>query len=201
MKKSAEKSYHHGSLKEAAIHEVLEFVVRAGHLDFSLREIAKACGVSAPAFYRHFESKEVLLIEVAKRGYELFHQKLQYAAELHSKLPSTERIQQLGMAYIDFAIKYEGHYRVMFNRELHVLPSYPSIKPLADQSFRLLRTTISEAFKGSGMDVDDKEAELATLQAWSMVHGLSHLWLSRILGYTETQFLKMSREIVKTKII
>lgn len=199
MKEAKTKSFHHGSLREAAIHAVLDFVVREGHLDFSLREIAKACDVSAPAFYRHFASKEVLLIEVARRGYEMFYDKLQYAAQLHTDLPVEERVRELGMAYIGFALQHEGHYRVIFNRDLHSLESYKTIKPMADQLFNLLKDIVSERFTDA---TDSKDAERTTLQAWSVVHGLSHLWLSRVLSqFTEAQFLKMSRGIVATKLI
>ncbi|WP_413560955.1 TetR/AcrR family transcriptional regulator [Bdellovibrio sp. HCB209] len=200
MNEAKPKSFHHGSLREAAIHAVLDFVVREGHLDFSLREIAKACDVSAPAFYRHFESKEVILIEVAKRGYEMFYDKLSYASQLHASLPAEERVRELGMAYIEFALQHEGHYRVIFNRDLHSLASYKNIKPMADQLFNLLKNIVSEHIGDN--EENQKEAERTTLQAWSVVHGLSHLWLSRVLSqFTEAQFLKMSRGIVATKLI
>ena len=43
---------------------------------FSMRKLARCLGVTAPALYRHFESREHVLHEVVREAYERFTEKV-----------------------------------------------------------------------------------------------------------------------------
>ena len=60
--------YHHGDLRNALLSAALKLVAKRGVEGFSLREAARAVGVSAAAAYRHFEDKSALLAELALEG-------------------------------------------------------------------------------------------------------------------------------------
>ena len=62
--------YHHGNLKEELISSACKICEASGHDHMSLRSIAKEASVSQTAPYRHFKTKECLLAEVSKRGFE-----------------------------------------------------------------------------------------------------------------------------------
>ena len=51
------ESYHHGDLRNALIDAGLGLLREVGTDQFSLRDAAKAVGVSPNATYRHFENK------------------------------------------------------------------------------------------------------------------------------------------------
>ena len=57
--------YHHGDLRRA----LLEAAAKAPDIEhISLRELASGLGVSAAAVYRHYDSREALLAELAAVG-------------------------------------------------------------------------------------------------------------------------------------
>ena len=62
--------YHHGNLKENLIQQAVMACEESGWENISLRNLAKQLNVSQTAPYRHFETKEDLLAEVAAKGFE-----------------------------------------------------------------------------------------------------------------------------------
>ena len=62
--------YHHGNLKENLIQQAVLACEESGWENISLRNLAKQLNVSQTAPYRHFETKEDLLAEVAAKGFE-----------------------------------------------------------------------------------------------------------------------------------
>src|SRR5580700_9985299 len=67
---SAERSYHHGNLKEVLLDAALALISEVGPQAFTLREVARRAGVSHNAPYRHFRDKDELLAVVAVQGFE-----------------------------------------------------------------------------------------------------------------------------------
>src|SRR5688500_291999 len=64
----SKQRYHHGHLRSALLEAAGEILDHAGAGELSLRETAKIAGVSAAAPYRHFASKEALLVALAEDG-------------------------------------------------------------------------------------------------------------------------------------
>ncbi|MEM6323984.1 MAG: helix-turn-helix domain-containing protein, partial [Pseudomonadota bacterium] len=73
------RGYHHGDLKRALVEAALELVEERGPTGFTLSEAAKRAGVTPAAVYRHFEGREDLIAEAARRGYEMFADVMEYA--------------------------------------------------------------------------------------------------------------------------
>ncbi|MBV9511686.1 MAG: helix-turn-helix transcriptional regulator, partial [Caulobacteraceae bacterium] len=65
-------AYHHGDLRSALIAAAREALETAAPETVSLKALAARLGVSQPAPYRHFESREALLAAVAADGFERF---------------------------------------------------------------------------------------------------------------------------------
>ncbi|TKW79284.1 MAG: TetR family transcriptional regulator, partial [Bradyrhizobium icense] len=61
--------YHHGDLRRTLLAFALRRVRAGGAAEFSLREAARAAGVTGGAVYKHFESKDALLGAVAAEGF------------------------------------------------------------------------------------------------------------------------------------
>src|SRR5512140_2826896 len=62
-------SYHHGHLRRTLLDTALQLVAERGAEGFSLREAARAVGVSSAAAYRHFADKPELLAALAAEGH------------------------------------------------------------------------------------------------------------------------------------
>ena len=65
----SKEPYHHGNLRHALTVAAAHLVEQHGSDGLSLREAARAVGVTANAAYRHFDDKAALLTAVAARGF------------------------------------------------------------------------------------------------------------------------------------
>lgn len=132
----ARNSYHHGNLKSALVEAVLSLISEKGPNGFSFAEAARRAGVSPAAPYRHFKDRDELIVETARRGYELFAGRLEAAWDegRPSALSSFERV---GRAYLGFAKAEPAYFAAMF--EAGVSPDHdPELRVAADRAFRAL---------------------------------------------------------------
>lgn len=109
----AKRGYHHGNLKQALVEAGLDLIADKGPQGFTMAEAAKLADVSAAAPYRHFGGREELITEMARQGFELFSDLLEFA--YHDGQPSPlAAFEAVGRAYLAFARKHPGHYVAMF---------------------------------------------------------------------------------------
>ena len=73
------RGYHHGNLREALIRAALDLIAEKGPAGFTFADAARSAGVSSAAPYRHFRDRQALLADVARRGFELFEERLDRA--------------------------------------------------------------------------------------------------------------------------
>jgi AcrR family transcriptional regulator len=156
------------SVREALLNAALAYIERDGPAGISLREVARSAGVSHNAPYRHFPTREALLAEAARMGFEELKSHLHAA----SALDCGDRLVALGTAYFKFAQKHPGLFRLMFAGGLDQA-AYPGLSIAAAETFRLLTEATG---------VEGAEAREAALGAWSLAHGLSHLAVEGQLG-------------------
>ena len=76
-----------------------DLYLEVGKDRFSMRKLAKRVGVTAPALYRHYESREHVLAEVVREAYREFTSRLSRALEGRTPL---DRFVRAGEAYLDF---------------------------------------------------------------------------------------------------
>lgn len=164
-------SYHHGNLRAALVEAGLSLLEQGSTGDFSLRELARQVGVSANATYRHFASKEALMLAMAAEGYRRFTQALVEGA-MCSDNPR-ERFLGAGRGYVGFARKNPALFRLMFGRFTTTHES----EELFDAG-QIAYMALSHGVAGFlGKPVDDPRVQTASVQCWSLVHGLTHLIL------------------------
>jgi AcrR family transcriptional regulator len=158
-------TYHHGDLRAVILTEAARLVADRGADGVSLRELARAAGVSHAAPAHHFTDRRGLFTALATEGFQLLTAAL-VGARPHFK--------EAALAYVRFALEHPGHYQVMFN------------KPLLDGSDAELAA--AEAAAGAELSrgvatLRDPNAQAdpagAQLAAWSLVHGFSMLWLNQ----------------------
>jgi len=160
-------SYHHGDLKAVILAEAATLVAERGADGISLRELARAAGVSHAAPAHHFTDRRGLFTALAAEGWRLL------AAALADAGPE---FIDAGMAYVRFAIGHPGHYSVMFDRSL--------VDPEDPELIAAVAAAGTELAQGVGT-LDDARAtgdpQAAALAAWSLVHGFSLLWLNKAI--------------------
>jgi AcrR family transcriptional regulator len=147
-------------------------VVARGVHGTTLRDVAKAAGVSHAAPYHHFSSLNDMLAAVAERGFTALADAMQTA----SSTPDThERLLQIGQAYVRCARAQPARFRLMFAPQLAGVASYPALKAASDRAFGLLMAASCAHDSVSG-------PELA-LTGWSLSHGLSNLLIDGALDH------------------
>lgn len=173
-KQPRKASYHHGDLRNALLDATLQLVTQYGPQGFTLRQAAKAAGVTPGATYHHFDDKDALITAVAEKGFTLLLQELRAAAERPAATPR-DRSRNVGVAYVLFAIKHPTQFRVMVG--FGVRPD--AAGPGGKAAFRFVREVLIEGLR-NGTDEEVSDAEVVGW--WSVVHGLSFLAIDGHFG-------------------
>ena len=172
--------YHHGDLRRALIDTALAMVTEEGAWNFTLREVARRAGVSHAAPYNHFEEKSALLAEVAALGFESLRRTMETAARRHPR-SARQAFAGIADAYVRFGVDHPAHYRLMFGAELAEKARYPALQAASDAAFAVL-TGVLERGQSSGQ-VRREAVRDQALAAWSLVHGLTTLFIDQRLSF------------------
>ncbi|BBX20204.1 TetR family transcriptional regulator [Mycolicibacterium duvalii] len=164
----ARDSYHHGDLKAVILARAATLVAERGADGVSLRELARAAGVSHAAPAHHFTDRRGLFTALAAQGWRML------AAALAAARPE---FSAAALAYVGFATANPGHYAVMFNRSL-VNPDDPEL--LEARAAAGIELSAGVATLDDPRAADDPQA--AGLAAWSLVHGFVMLYLNGVVG-------------------
>ncbi len=167
--------YHHGALRPALIGAARDLLSREGPGAVSLREAARRVGVSATATYRHFEDKEHLLAAVAAEGFAEFADDL--------KRGGAQAFNGMGIAYLEFALRSPGLFRLMFGPLLKAREKYAELAEASDAAFLVLME--------GARSVAGADAETIAYAAWSFSHGLARLAIDDVIP--AEQALKICR--------
>lgn len=145
---------------------------------FSMRKLAKAVGVTAPALYRHFDSKERLLHDVMVQAYQ------QFAQYLYRALAGTtprERFRMAGEAYLDFALGHPKLYDILF-----ASPATSGLRTASDE-LESLGCAVGQFWHDRVRECMDDgvlaegDPEEASITLWAHAHGLLNLHRKGVL--------------------
>jgi AcrR family transcriptional regulator len=173
------KPYHHGDLRRALLEAAETVLERDGPGGLSLRGVAREAGVSPAAPYHHFKDKDELLLAVGKTGFAHLNTSLAAAATCSTDL--SEKLSDIGVAYVEFALAHPATYRVMYDCARRV-DAMPDSEEHDGGGFKMVKDAIREA---AGGEISEVDAQLAAIAAWCAVHGLAEM-----SGFAEFQPLK-----------
>lgn len=159
------RSYHHGDLKAALLAAAATLLGEAGPAAISLREVARRAGVSHNAPYRHFPDRDSLLAALAAEGFRALAQDME---------ESGGELAALGQCYVRFALEQPGRFALMFSASLDKA-RHPELQDAAAALYQRLARAVQAA-------APSRDPQVATLAAWSLVHGLAQLLLDRQLS-------------------
>ena len=159
--------YHHGNLKEELISSACIMCEATGHDHMSLRSIAKEANVSQTAPYRHFKTKESLLAEVSKRGFEELTDKMKLAISKENIKSAKDKFLEMGLAYLEFGLEKRKTYDLMHSPIIDKV-EFPELLNAAQGAFDELVQILTELFPGISEDDLGKKC----IKFWAMMHGL-----------------------------
>src|SRR3954469_6041803 len=189
MRKKA--AYHHGDLRRALLDAALRLIDTQGLQARSVREVARRAGVTHGAPYHHFSDRASLLAALAEDGFELLVAAMR-SEQAKSRPAPDEQLAAVGRGYVAFALAHPAYFKVMFRPELsYGRPVYTG----GTRAYEVLVasvTALQRANRARGID-----RELIVLSSWSLVHGLTSLWLDGPLRtrYSPRKMQKLTRAI------
>ncbi|AGZ40984.1 TetR/AcrR family transcriptional regulator [Actinoplanes friuliensis] len=133
----------------------------------SLRAVARACGVSATAVYRHFPSQAALTHAVITVHHQAF-----VAAVLRADDPAGDpevRLHRLAVGYVRWGLANPGMYQLLFE-SADQLDAESGLGDITDEVMKLASTLLAEL-------TGTAPAEVAVLaeRLWFGLHGIVSL--------------------------
>jgi len=176
----ATRGFHHGNLRQALLDAALAAPDVEG---LSLRQLATGLGVTPAAAYRHFASREDLLLEVARIGFTRLESRFAGTFDI-SRPPEDDseaqaRFHRLACAYLQFADDEPALWRLIFGAQG---AAYRALSSVLDRrnSYDYLPAALLGLHR-TGV-VPHPPSERDALFAWSAVHGAASLRLGRVPG-------------------
>lgn len=177
MKTKTPNAYHHGDLRRALIDAGARMAAEGGIDAVKTSALAKLLGVSSGAPFRHFKTRNDLLIAIAEEG---ARQQLDamHAAAARAEHPRDAQ-QAMGVAYVRWSVENPGYFRVLTRAES--IAGSPVLQ--AQSQLHLAQMDADFASKQA-----DPSARLLTgqsaavLAARAMVFGLARMCVDGLLG-------------------
>ena len=161
-------------LRQKILNAARELLVKKGYEAVTMREIAKRIEYSATALYKHFVDKDALVRELCREDFAAFAQ--YFVQQVASSGDPRERMARAGLAYLDFAEQYPGHYRLMFMTELPPNPPEEGEREdPARNAYVFVRGLIDELLRGGYLRADLTDVDLVAQTVWAGVHGAAAL--------------------------
>jgi AcrR family transcriptional regulator len=175
------RPYHHGNLRQALLEQAMVALRDGGIDELSLRELARAVGVSHAAPRRHFPDRQALLDALAIEGFARLGADLRDAAANGD--PEFEpTLQRCAHAYVTFAITDAALLEVMFAGK-HT----ETVDEAAALSFAPILELI---LRGQAEHIlEDGDPERVGLMLLSVIHGIASLRSAGMLGPDQLEWL------------
>src|SRR3954468_12253603 len=159
------RGYHHGDLRNGLLEAARTILEEESLSALTLRAVARKAGVSHAAPYRHFSNHEALLVELSVEGFAELRQSIAETAK--SGGDESERIADIGAAYMRFVAKRPAVARLVFGWQLPHRDKFPALATAADAIGTEIGAVLSDPNLG--------------LAVWAAVHGLAMLVLENVI--------------------
>jgi AcrR family transcriptional regulator len=159
------RGYHHGDLRNGLLEAARTILEEESLAALTLRAVARKAGVSHAAPYRHFPNHEALLVELSVEGFDELRTAIAEAAKAQGV--ESEKIANIGAAYMRFVAQRPALARLMFGGQLPNRDQFPALGAKADS----IGEEIGNALHDSALG----------LAVWASVHGLAMLVLENVI--------------------
>jgi AcrR family transcriptional regulator len=174
----ARKNYHHGHLREALLAAAQDLLTRVTPNELSLREVARAAGVSPAAPYHHFPTKQDLFAALASKGFADMDASMGEAQAVAGK-SALEQLLACGMGYVIFARRHPATYKLMMQPEYCNPAGEQAQQEGTSPTYVRLTDGVARLFAEEGLGVP---TEIDAHMWWATVHGLSAFYVDRTLS-------------------
>jgi AcrR family transcriptional regulator len=178
MKSVARRKQQQDELRAKILDAARELFVTHGVEAVSMRKVAEKIGYTATTLYNHFEDKDALLRALCDADFGTLHESFARIGRIPDPI---DRLRKLGQAYVEFSLRYPGHYRFMFMTP-HSVRDADECKEAGqgdpDQdAYAFVRATVAEALAAGRFRDRYNDPDLLSQVFWSGVHGVASLHL------------------------
>lgn len=173
------------------LNKACELYLTGGTEAVSMRRLARELGVTAPALYRHYDSREQMLLDVVSEAYRLCAEYLQVALTGASPL---ERFRLAGQGYLDFALDHPKLYEMMYT------PTHTLGVEAFPEELTARIASVGQFFNDRVRECIDAgllrriDAQDVSLTLWAHAHGLISIYLRGCLQMDEEMFRTLYHE-------
>jgi AcrR family transcriptional regulator len=171
------KRGHGARLRDDIVDAASTLLEQTGEEDsVTLRAVARAAGITAPAIYAHFSSPYEIKLALVQRTFAALADALRPAAA--TEQPPVPALYAVCRAYLDFAADHPHLYRVLFERSRR-----ETIEPgaagtdtaiiVGADAFGVLLDAVRACVDAG--DSAETSAQAATVRVWVSLHGMATL--------------------------
>ena len=204
-------------IRAATIIEIKEIARRhmseKGAAALSLRAIAREMGMTSPALYRYFASRDDLVTALIVDAYNALADALEAARDSCAQDDHAGRLTAIAHAYRDWALVSPQEYALIFGTPLPAYEAPPDVTgPVAARSMMIFLGVLLAAQRSGQAEISDVRADFSpalqtqlqpwinklqfagdpvilylAISNWSMIHGLVSL---EIFGHLDPNMVK-----------
>lgn len=146
----------------------------------STREIAAAAGISQPALYAYFPTRDEIAAVLCGQAFALLRARI--TAVAGDQRPDRACFERICRVYVDFGLEQPDAYRVAFMIEKAGFSEAPDeagqrILDAGVEAFACVRDQMRR-FLAAGLAIDP-DVERLTQSVWAALHGLVSLMIAR----------------------
>lgn len=167
------RPYHHGNLKRVLVEAGLKLLEEGGQDMISVREAARRAGVSPGAPFRHFPSRNALIMAVAEEAQRRFRAEIAKVLKIAPADDPLLRFRWLGIAYLRWALRNPMHFEVISSGRLFDHGSSAELTRDNAQVIALTEQALTEAFQAGQLRA--KNLKLVKIAGRALVYGFARM--------------------------
>lgn len=174
---AVDREDHNRAVKQKILDAARDLLLADGVEGFSMRKLAARVGYTATGIYHHFADKRAVLTALMDADFKAFRAGLGRIGRVDDPV---ERIQKMGMAYVEFATANPAHYRLLFMTPPAVHPEGAIARgDPAEDAYAFLREAVAAGIAGGRFRPEFRDADELSQIIWAGVHGLVSLHIAK----------------------
>lgn len=181
------------SLRDEIRNTARELFAKEGYARVSMRRIGAEIGCSPMAMYRHYASKDELLVSICEETFT----KMIGLIDARRERPGTplEKLRSCLRTIMDFHLSHPNHYKVTFMTEIPPGPAADRKVAIGQPTLDRLRKGIQECAEAKGIAVD---LEIMTQIMRAGMHGLVAMLIIAQRPYPVRNPERLKQELIAT---
>jgi len=163
--------------KDAILNAARKMIREGGVDSISMRKIAQEIDYSPAGLYEYFGSKEEIIVTLCEMAGDRLEN---YMRAVEASLPMDQRLVELGLAYVRFAVQNREEFLVLFT----YMPVPPDLNaetpPEPSGAFFVLVQAMQDAMDTGFITQTPLDAFAISYAAWAIVHGMAMLQLTAL---------------------